>query len=87
MTIISTLPEPVRSETEFGWTAIVAPGALGDMMAVTFTLPAKPFRLERARAYVPCDPRAMERDNGLADIVKSGLFTFETLPVSRVLVA
>ena len=87
MTVISTLPEPVRSETEFGKITIVAPGTSGDKMAVTFTLPAKLFRLERAIAYVPCDPRAMERDNGLADIVKSGLFTFETLPVRRVLVA
>ena len=87
MTVISTLPEPVRSETEFGATAIVAPGTLGDKMAVTFTLPAKPFRLKRSIAYVPCDPRAMERDNGLAVIVKSGLFNFEALPVSRVLVA
>lgn len=87
MTVISTLPEPVRSETEFGGTTIVAPGTSGDKMAVTFTLPAKPFRLERAIRYVPCDPRAMERDSGLADIVKSGLFNVETLLVSRVLVA
>ena len=82
-----TVPEPVRSETEFGTSVIVAPGAAGDRIAVTFTLPAKLFRLESVVTYVPCDPCGRESDSGLVDIVKSGLLNFEAFPANRLLVA
>lgn len=85
--VISTVPEPVRSETELGTTVTVAPGAAGDKIAVTFTLPAKPFRLDSEITYVPCDPCAMESNSGLVDIVKSGLLDFGAFPANRLLVA
>jgi len=72
-TVNVELPVPVSKETEFGFTATVAP-TLEGMVAFRFTLPAKPKRLESFIVKVATDPGLMVREGGVNATLKSGPF-------------
>lgn len=82
--VIETFPEPVRSDIESGRIVIVAEGAAGDKLVVTFTLPENPFWLDRLIMYVPCDLSAIVCDKGLVAMAKSGALGVGAVPASIV---
>lgn len=82
--VIETFPEPVRSDIESGRIVIVAEGAAGDKLAVTFTLPENPFWLDRPIMYVPCDLSATVCDKGSVAMKKSGAFGVDAVAANNV---
>jgi len=72
-TVNVELPVPVSRETEFGFTATVAP-TLEGIAAVKFTLPAKPLRLESLIVKVAMDPGFSVSEGGVKATLKSGPF-------------
>lgn len=50
-------------------------GPRGERVAVRETVPENPFKLVKLIVTFPDDPRAMDREEGLSVIVKSGITT------------
>ncbi len=73
-TVRTDVSDPVRSESELGFKAVVTFAILGDSETFKLTLPAKLFRLVSDNVKVASEPWEVENEAGLAPRVKSGVF-------------